>query len=154
MRDIIINQFGNDIFEHFIIRTDEYMNEKDVDTKNEMKDGSFEQFAAYMLLKGSDKDKYDLLKETLVTSFSVKQDNYPRTIQAMVDTLSKHKFDDAYYVRQKKYEKEKRKNGKKKQNDKQNDNNDAEDDVNLAQFAQFGKIRNINVTNVEVVTTQ
>ena len=77
MRDIVINQFGNDIFEHFIIRTDEYQNKRDVDKKNEMKDGSFEQFAAYMLLKGSDKDKYDLLKETLVTSFSVKQDNYP-----------------------------------------------------------------------------
>ena len=57
----------------------------------------------------------------------------------MVDTLSKHKFDDAYYVRQEKYEKEKRKNGKKKQNDEQNDDNDAEDDVNLAQFAQFEK---------------
>ena len=139
MRDIVVNQFGNNIFEHFIIRTDEYMNERDVDKKNEMKDGSFEQFAAYMLLKGSDKDKYDSLKETLVTSFSVKQDNYPRTIQDMVDTLSKHKFDDAYYMRQEKYKKEKRKNGKKKQNDKQNDNNDAEDDVNLAQFAQFGK---------------
>ena len=57
----------------------------------------------------------------------------------MVDTLSKHKFDGTYYVRQEKYEKEKRKNGKKKQNDKQNDNNDAEDDVNLAQFANFWK---------------
>ena len=55
--------------------------------------------------------------------------------------LSKHKFDDAYYVRQEKYEKEKRKNGKKKQNDEQNDDNDAEDEVNLAQFAQFGKNR-------------
>ena len=123
-RDIVKGQFRNDIFEHFIVRTDEYANETDIDKKNELKDGSFERFSAYMLLKGAENVRYESLKETLVTSYSVKQDHYPRTIQDMVDTLSKHKFDDAYYIRQEKYEQDKRKNGGNRRNNNNNNNDD------------------------------
>ena len=92
-----------------------------------------------MLLKGAENVRYESLKETLVTSYLVKQDQYPRTIQDMVDTLSKHKFDDAYYARQEKYKQDKRKKGGNRKKNNDNEEDDTEDDVNLAQFGKTKK---------------
>ena len=45
-----------------------------------------------------------------VNQYSLKNDQYPKTMQDMTDALSKHAFDDKYYKHQKKKaEKRKRK---------------------------------------------
>jgi hypothetical protein len=51
---------------------------------------------AYLLLRGSDQNKYGTLMKGFVSQYSLGNDQYPKTIQTATDVLSNHKFDATY----------------------------------------------------------
>ena len=53
------------------------------------------------MMKGSDKAKYGSLMKGLVSQYSMKNDQYPKTMTDALDIMSKHSFDDDYYERKK-----------------------------------------------------
>ena len=69
--------------------------------KTEMLNDSFEELSAYMILRGCDKAKYKSLVKGFVNQFSLKNDQYPKTMQDMSDALSKHTFDEEFHKRNK-----------------------------------------------------
>ena len=50
---------------------------------------------AYLLLRNSDKDKYEGLLRGLMTQFSMDNDQYPKTITSAIDILSNYKWDSS-----------------------------------------------------------
>ena len=54
-----------------------------------------------ILINGSDKDKFGLLKKYLWSQFNRGNDQYPKTVKAAQEILSKHCIDDAYFERRK-----------------------------------------------------
>ena len=73
-----------------------------------------------------------------VSQYSLKNDQYPKTMQDMTDALSKHAFDDEYYERQKK-KAEKSKKEKEHNKNNNNNDNDSDDEEIEASFAQAVK---------------
>ena len=48
-------------------------------------------------MKGADKAKYGTVMKGLVSQFSMKNDQYPKTIIDAMDIMAKHPFDEEYY---------------------------------------------------------
>ena len=57
---------------------------------------------AFLLLRGSDQNKYRSMIKGLAQHFSLRNDQYPKTIIAATDVLSTHKIDQKYFDNQKK----------------------------------------------------
>ena len=57
---------------------------------------------AFLLLRGSDQNKYGSMIKGLAQQFSLGNDQYPKTIIAATDVLSTHKIDQKYFDNQKK----------------------------------------------------
>ncbi|MGC9205417.1 MAG: hypothetical protein ACP5FN_04065, partial [Candidatus Micrarchaeia archaeon] len=51
----------------------------DLDNKN-YKDEAFEAWMAYLLIQGSDQNKYGSLTKNFISQYSLGNDQYPRTI--------------------------------------------------------------------------
>ena len=58
-----------------------------------MKEEAYDAWMAYLLLRGSDQNKYGMLMKGFVSQYSLGNDQYPKTIQTATDVLSNHKFD-------------------------------------------------------------
>ena len=100
-RDIVKSQIGTAILHDYVKTTPEYVDEVDVDKQHELLKGSFERLSAYVMMRGSDNSKYGSLMKGLVSQYSMKHDQYPKTMTDAVDVLSKHSFDQAFYDRNK-----------------------------------------------------
>ena len=66
-RDITKSHVGTDILDRFVENTREYRDEKDVATQKEMKNGAFNKWMAYLLLRNSDQTKYGSMTNGLVS---------------------------------------------------------------------------------------
>ena len=53
-------------------------------------------------MQGADYTKYGLLMRGLVSQYSMKTDQYPKTMTDAVDVMAKHPFDPNYYEQTKK----------------------------------------------------
>ena len=97
-RDIVKSQIRNKLLHEYVKTTPEYANESDVDKQNEMLTGSFEALSTYVMMHGADYSKYGSLMKGLVSQFSMKNDQYPKTMTDAIDVMAKHQFDQAYYT--------------------------------------------------------
>ena len=80
MRDIAQSHVGTDILDKFIENTCEYQDENDALKQQDMKDGAFDKWMAYLLIRNSDQSKYGSLVNGLVSQFSMENNQYPKTI--------------------------------------------------------------------------
>ena len=92
-RDIMKSHVGTDILDKFVENTREYRDEIDTSQKEKLKEGAFEKWMAYLLIRNSDQSKYGTLMNGLVSQFSMENNQYPKTIMGATDILSSHKFD-------------------------------------------------------------
>ena len=100
LRDVVKSQIGNKMLEQFVIQQQVYIDGNSTQ-QAEMKNQAFEVWAAYILLKGSDYNKYGSLIKGFTTQYSLGNDQYPKTVTAAVDVLSNHKLDAKFYEHQK-----------------------------------------------------
>ncbi len=106
--DNVREVLGTKLLEEFVTKTAEYMDEADNSKKDKIKEGAFNRWTAFLLLKYSDTRKYSSLKKNFQTQFALKNDQMPRTISAMTDVLQAHAWDATYNetLKQKKKQKE------------------------------------------------
>jgi hypothetical protein len=85
---------GTDILNKFIENTREYQEQEDAEKKKELKDGAFDKWMAYLLIRNSNQGKYGSLMNGLESQFSMDNNQeYPKNIRSATDVLSNHKFD-------------------------------------------------------------
>jgi hypothetical protein len=90
-RDIMKSHVGTNILDKFVENTLEYRDGSNAITKQEMKDGAFDRWMAYLLIRNSDQAKYGSLLNGLVSQFSMQNNQYPKTCTTATDILSNHR---------------------------------------------------------------
>ena len=70
----------------------------------------FARWKAYIFWENSDNDKYGQLKQGAVNAFARGQDDFPKNLEQARNILASHKFEQAYYDKQKKREENNKKN--------------------------------------------
>ena len=132
-RDIMKSHVGTDILDKFVENTLEYRDEKDTTLKKEMKDGAFDRWMAYLLIRNSDQAKYGSLSNGLVSQFSMQNNQYPKTCTTATDILSNHRFDNRGKSSKKKW------NNRPKNDEDENSSSKTTNETNATSFAQGGK---------------
>ena len=72
---------GTDILDRFVENTLKYRDESDATLKNELKDGTFDRWMSYWLIRNIDQAKYGSLSNGLVLQFSMQNNPYSRHVQ-------------------------------------------------------------------------
>jgi hypothetical protein len=93
-RDIMKSHAGTNILDKFVENTLEYRDETSTSLKQAMKDGTFDRWMAYLLIRNSNRAKFVFLLNGLVSQFSMQNNQYPRTYTTATDILSNHRFDN------------------------------------------------------------
>ena len=88
------SHIGTNILNKFVENTLEYRHATDTTLKQGMKDGAFDRWIAYLLINNSRQAKYGSLSNGLVSQFSMKNNQYPKTCTTATDILSNHRFDN------------------------------------------------------------
>jgi hypothetical protein len=96
MRDVFVANFGTAMFDAWVEKQEQYKKASTDDEKEKLKENAMEEWTAYMVIRGCDKNKYGTVSETFRSQYSYGTDQYPRTIIAATDALAKHKFDPKY----------------------------------------------------------
>ena len=99
---------GTDILDKFAENTREYQDETDQLLQQNMKDGAFNKWMAYLLIRNSDQAKYGTVMKRLVLQFSMQNNQYPKSITAVTDILSNHRFNNSGILNKKKLSKSKK----------------------------------------------
>ena len=115
VRDVMTKHTGTEFLESFIKQSKRYKDEPDAKKQQEMIDGAFEKWMAYLLLENSDQAKYGSLLRNLRSQYSMEHDQYPDTFERAVTMLSEHPIDNAKKLR------EQRKQSYKKDDDEDGD---------------------------------
>jgi hypothetical protein len=100
--DIMKSHVGTGILDKFVENTREYQDETDQLLQQNMKDGAFNKWMAYLLIRNSDQAKYGTVMNGLVLQLSMKNNQYPKTITAATGILSNHRFDNSGVLNKKK----------------------------------------------------
>ncbi len=132
-RDIMKSHVGTDILDKFVENTLEYRDETDTTLKKEMKDGAFDRWMAYLLIRNSDQAKYGSLSNGLVSQISMQNNQYPKTCTTATDILSNHRFDNRGNLTKKKW------NNRPKKDEDENSSGKTTNETNATNFAQCGK---------------
>ena len=101
LRDVVKSHLGGDVLDNFIEHQALYQ-AAGASERKEMKTKASSEWMAYLMLRGSDPNKYGSLTRGLVTQYSLGNNQYPSTIATATDVLSNHKIDARYYELQKK----------------------------------------------------
>ena len=91
---------------------------------------------AYIFWENSDNDKYGQLKQGAVNAFARGQDDFPKNLEQARNILASHKFEQAYYEKQKKREENNKKNSSEKKNDNNKSQQKQATNANAQQHAQ------------------
>jgi hypothetical protein len=78
--DIMKSHVGNNILDKFVKNTREYQDETDKLLQQNMKDGAYNKWMAYLLIQNSDQAKYGTVMNGLVSQFSIQNNQYPKMI--------------------------------------------------------------------------
>jgi hypothetical protein len=132
-RAIMKAHVGTNILDKFVENTLEYCDEIDTTLKKEMKDGAFDRWMAYLLIRNSDQAKYGSLSNGLVSQFSMQNNQYPKTCTTATDILSNHRFDNRGNSSKKKW------NNRPKKDEDENSSGKTTTKTNATSFAQGGK---------------
>ena len=109
--------------------TTKYLNAATDNERRSLKNEIFDEWMAYLVIKGSDQSKYGTLTTSFISQYSLGNDQYPKNIQKATDALSQHKFDQKYYVNQDKK--------RERQREERNNRRDQEEeDTNPTSFTQ------------------
>ncbi len=119
-RDIFAQMMGDQFLNEFIDNSDWYKKEPDTDKKNDIKAGAFDTFTATAYLMFSDYKRYGSIEEGLRKQFSLKNDQYPKTLSAMHEVLLNHRVDNAGEKK-----KQKQEDNKKKKEEKNTEKEDS-----------------------------
>ena len=92
-RDVLKSHLGSHFLDSFVETTPEYTKLTDANEKQAMKDGMFDQWSAYILLRSCDQTKYGSLTKRFVTDYSLGKDICPKTFRDMTDALVQHPWD-------------------------------------------------------------
>jgi hypothetical protein len=132
-RDIMRSHVGTGILDKFVKNTLEYRDESNTTLKKEMKDGAFNRWMAYLLIRNSDQAKYGSLSNGLASQFSMQNNQYPKKCTTATDILSNHRFDNRGNSSEKKW------NNRPKKHEDENSSGKKTNETNATSFAQGGK---------------
>jgi hypothetical protein len=132
-RDIMKSQVGTDILDKFVENTLEYRDESNTTMKKEMKDGAFNRWMAYLLIRNIDQAKYGSLPNGLVSQFSMQNNQYPKTCTTATDILSNDRFNNRGNSNKKKW------NNRPKKDEDVNSLGKTTTKTNATSFTQGGK---------------
>ena len=112
MSDVVKAHMGKDVLNHFVENLPEYKATTSSTVKTKMKDDAWEQWLAYIILKGCDQSKYGSVNENLVSQYSLGNDQYPRSVASIGDVLGNHRYDQRYHeLKKKRREQQQRERG-------------------------------------------
>ena len=94
-RDICKALVGTEIIHKAIEQTERYKIASDED-KARYKTESFDYLDGLLLIRGCNRKKYGSLVKGLESQYALGQDQYPKTLKAGIDILSRTNFDDTY----------------------------------------------------------
>jgi antitoxin (DNA-binding transcriptional repressor) of toxin-antitoxin stability system len=132
-RDIMKSHVGTDILDKFVENRLEYRDESSTTLKQTMKDGAFDRWMAYLLIRNSNQAKYGSSSNRLVSQFSMQNKQYPKTCTTATDILSNHRFDNRGNSTKKKW------NNRPKKDEDESSLVKTTNETNATSFAQGGK---------------
>eukprot|EP00980_Cylindrotheca_fusiformis_P020217 scaffold7304_cov66-Cylindrotheca_fusiformis.AAC.1 len=96
VKSVAKSHLGEDFLDKFVENTKEYqaINAKDSDTatrQKKLRDEAFDAFTTAVFLRGADRKRYGALIDGFSTQYALGNDQYPKTIVAAVDVMSKVK---------------------------------------------------------------
>ena len=118
-KDNLVAQMGTDIIGGFVRNTTEYKDTTTDNARRDIKMSCFNEWMAYLLLTNSEQTKYASLTNGLVSQYSMKNNQYPKSIIAATDIMKNHCHDDLGKLREK---------GKKKYKEKEKEKPDEEEE--------------------------
>jgi hypothetical protein len=137
-RDIIKSHVGTDILDKFVENTLEYRDESNTTLKQEMKDGAFDRWMAYLLIRNSDQANYGSLLSGLVSQFLMQSHQYLKTCTTATYILSNHRFDNMGNSTKKTW------NNRPKKDEDEHSSGKTTNETNATSFAQGGKEKTCN----------
>ena len=88
---------GNHILDEAIEQSEEYKNETDATKKQEMKTNATQQMLGTHALINADPKKYGTLQADIRSNFAQGTKEYPKSLDAAMEMLHKHQWDQTYY---------------------------------------------------------
>jgi hypothetical protein len=85
------------MLDEFVEHTEAYKEAPTEEAKAEARQQAFEQWTAYLFLKGSDPTKYGTVIKGLMSQYSLGNDQYPKSLTQATDVLSNHRIDGKFY---------------------------------------------------------
>ena len=101
-RDVLVSHLGGPIILTKQVMQLPAYDPFDPDANVKLMDVAFEEFVAYTMLEGADKLKYGEMLKDLAHDYSLKHNQYPKTLEDAITALKAHKFDDKYHAEKKK----------------------------------------------------
>ena len=117
-QDNVKSIMGMELLHKFIENTEEFINESDNDARDEMKEKSNEVFVAHAFLRNCDNLKCRSLKKNFQTQCPLNDNQCPKQMSAVSDTLGSHQWDPAHE------EKKKKRKQQRQESQQNNDNNE------------------------------
>ena len=127
-RDVLKSFVDTNILDEFTTHTQNFQQATDDAECRAVRNMMFEAWTAYLFLYCADTNKYGYVLENLKSQFTLKNDQYPKTLAAAIDTLSTHRIDPKYYESQ-----------RKKRENQQKQSQSNESTPKTASFAQQKK---------------
>ncbi|MGC8546006.1 MAG: hypothetical protein ACP5NR_08720, partial [Athalassotoga sp.] len=93
LRDVAVSHMGSEMLHKFCEFQVEFKDLKTDLDKKSYKDEAFEAWMAYLLIRGSNQNKYGSLTKNFISQYSLGNDQYPRTITMATDVLLNHQLD-------------------------------------------------------------
>jgi hypothetical protein len=134
-RDTMKSHVGTDILDNFVENTLVYRDESNALIKQETKEGAFDRWMAYLLIRNSDQAKYGSLSNGLVSQFSMQNNQYPKTCTTATYILSNHRFDSRGNSNKKKW------SNKPKHDEDEKSSDKTTNETNATSVAQGGKYK-------------
>jgi hypothetical protein len=101
--DIMKSHAGTNILDKLVDNTLEYQDEPTTTLKKELKDGAFDKWMAYLLIRNSNQAKYGSLLNGLVSQFFMQNNQYPKSCTTATYIMSNHRFDNRRNSNKKKW---------------------------------------------------
>jgi len=129
-RDVMVSHLGKDLLDYHTTQTQAYkdaLHVADSAAKKKLKDGAWDTWMAYLMMKGSDYPRYGSLLQGFGAQFSLEVDQCPKDLITATDIMSNHKLDPKHF--------ENREAQKKAYNKQQHEKKDspAETETSFAQ---------------------
>ena len=118
LHDNARSQLGSKILDAFVEKSKEYRElTSEAKKTTKMKQEAYDAWVAYLFIRGSDQAKYGSLTRSLISQYSLGNDQYPKTLQAAGDVLSSHRMDQRHFDNQRKNRDQQHNGGPGKQQD-------------------------------------